>query len=235
MGDYRFYLDRVLTKKRVQENYALRFDGVDDYCVSSIINYGSPTEVTIETSFKPTNTLSTNSQFIWTNYDNNSNAGNMLLINNSSNRIGFHGRNPQYRSVNIFGELLLGQWNHVAAKIENGWWKIYINGIQVIESELGNPNWVNTSSAIGRREDTAQSGTYFDGEIRYVRVWGVALSDTKILENSGKKINGHQLGMIANYNMNADLGCTLVDESNNNNDMTLMPNCPINSPEWIQL
>lgn len=132
--------------------------------------------------------------------------------------------------------LSTGVWTHVVATYDAsaGSMEIFVNGLS-IGTNTGLPTSIYNSTAIFQI-GIENTGSYFDGLIDEVRVWNDIRTDAEILDNYQKELFGDEAGLVAYYKFND----SALDETTNNNDLTLMPviTPPIYStdiPDWTLL
>ena len=238
MGDYRFYLDRVLTKKKLQDNYALRFDGVDDYCeVPDSLSAYSFIQNTLVFTIK------TRVRFI------NLNDRNLFFGNNlgTANQKGIFGGLENFGEFGIKAlriNITNGVNNrNIDAKTQDN----VINDNEYHEiiyrcPEPGNNieilvDGVSLSVIYLRPFDFLSNGDSSDNlnmglvranasarnvEIDYIKIWNQYKTDDS------------DTGLVSHWKFNEGTGCIAAD-SVGGYDANLMPDCPTNSPEWIKL
>jgi prepilin-type N-terminal cleavage/methylation domain-containing protein len=120
----------------------------------------------------------------------------------------------------------LGDWYHIVGTKSADYQRLYINNVE--EYEASHPGVLDKGSAI-----TFGGGGYgyFDGELDDIRIYDRALSEEEIDDlYSGKNITS---GLVAYWPMDENVGCSVLDESSNSNDGSLLPDCAGgNAPVW---
>ncbi|MGE5363437.1 MAG: LamG-like jellyroll fold domain-containing protein [Bacteroidota bacterium] len=213
-----------------QTNYALLFDGVDDYVSApKIAAYNLP-KITIE---------------MWINWINNTHTDNVsFIMSRDLNELEIHtvgAGNQQLRFIptaNLYldteaGLIQANQWYHIAFVYDPSasLAKCYINGVEKTLTKSGSSalNAAITQSAypfrFGRRRDNWYP---YHGKIDEVRIWNVVRSQTEIADNMSKELNGDEPGLVAYFKMNEGSGTSAGDLSSNNNTATLT-----NGPTWV--
>lgn len=122
----------------------------------------------------------------------------------------------------------LGTWVHLAVTIdvsESTGCVMYKNGSSVsVAAKLGTSTSIADSTSkvfIGAYSDTI---TYpLDGLIDEARIWNDIRTPTEIINNYSIQLVGNEAGLVAYYKFNdAGGGEGLLDETANNNDLTLV-------------
>lgn len=124
--------------------------------------------------------------------------------------------------------IALNQWTHVAVTFDNDTARLYINGLA--EGSLAYASNLHSSTAaftIGSAE-VGGSRQYFDGAIEEIRISSIALSAAQIRERMHLSLAGCENGLLAYYQANTGSGTTLLDNSGNARDASL-----VGSPAWI--
>ena len=198
------------TDSNKETNYALDFDGTNDYVAadgvtSNLSSAGLP--FTVSAWAYPD---TTNNEAIWAfnktgNTDENLNL--LFYAKNGSTKKFYHlegGNNTWTESMNTFDP---GEWHHIVVTVDSsGNGKLYVNGGQEGTWSNGTNSSVNKFS-IGQEYDGSGStpSDFFDGKIDEVAVWNVDLSaaDVTSLYNSGNGLKAS--ANSGNYDNSADL------------------------------
>jgi len=147
----------------------------------------------------------------------------VLVLNDTGLRPEFvqtTGLSGSYTTATSPTNLTLNTWTHVAATLDSGSMKLYVNGNLVAsQTSPGTPNsnpGVPFSIGSGATPSFQTTCCGIKGNIKQVRVWDVARTDTEI--NATKDINliGNEFALLACYPMNESSGQTLQDISSNN-------------------
>ncbi len=99
-------------------------------------------------------------------------------------------------------------WNHVAAVVNNGLIKLYINANEVASASFtGTPTSNTVDLTIG--ESAGFPGRVFDGRLDEIRIWNVGRSKNEISDNYTTELKGDETGLVAYYNLNEGDGITI--------------------------
>jgi Domain of unknown function (DUF4347)/Concanavalin A-like lectin/glucanases superfamily/Putative Ig domain/Bacterial pre-peptidase C-terminal domain/6-bladed beta-propeller/RTX calcium-binding nonapeptide repeat (4 copies)/FG-GAP-like repeat/Calx-beta domain len=197
-------------------DYALNFDGVNDYVQINNNNALNITDqLTIET---------------WVYLDETTPSGNRRILQKGNN-------DDQYRLLiennqlkfdlkgigSVTTPVFSGQkWHHIAGVYDKSTLKLYIDGQQV--SSINANGKINTTDNIlylGTKTPSAPSGDFWKGQIRDVRIWNTARTPQEIQDNKDRILSGNQTGLVANYQGNTNDNF-LIDSSQNNLNGTLV-------------
>lgn len=133
------------------------------------------------------------------------------------------GISGSYTTATAPANLALNTWTHLAATLESGSMKLYVDGILVAtQTSPGNPNSdTGVPFSIGSGATPALQTTCcgFVGKMKQVRVWDVARTSTEINATKNTNLVGTELNLLACYPMNESTGQTLIDISSNNNNL----------------
>ncbi|MEQ8777003.1 MAG: LamG-like jellyroll fold domain-containing protein [Marinoscillum sp.] len=208
-------------------NYALDFDGVNDYVNTDLAFSGQV--FTAEFWVNPGSTQVNYASIL----DNNHNGSQgWTFIQNNSNLNEYWFFTPS--SVNAYVTLPADTWSHVAlvhnnVSLEK---KIYLNGVLVANVAVtGDINYVTPDLYIG--DWVSNTGTRpFNGQIDEVRIWNTARSTSEIVEYKDVKLSGTEPNLVAYYDFSdGPSSSTLTDQSLNSNNGTLNNMDPAN--DWI--
>jgi archaellum component FlaF (FlaF/FlaG flagellin family) len=95
-------------------------------------------------------------------------------------------------------------WYHVAAVLDGGQSRIYINGSLVGSGSCPASMTANTALLIG--ESSGFSGRVFDGRIDEVRIWNVVRSESDIAMNQAVDLTNTTSGLVAYYKLDETSG-----------------------------
>lgn len=128
--------------------------------------------------------------------------------------------------------ITLDMWQHVAVTYNgnSSEVKIFINGIDQTLAQTKAPSGIiadNNNNDLIIGNTTSQTFT-FDGIIDEIRMWNIVRTKKQIQENINLYLNGDETGLVGYWNMNEANGDTLTDNSNNNNNVTIV------EANWIQ-
>jgi len=232
------------TDSNKETNYALDFDGSNDYVAadgvtSNLSSTGLP--FTVSAWAYPD---TTNNEAIWAfnKTGNNDENLNLLFYGSGGNTKKFYhyGRTSYVgESTNTFEP---GQWHHIVVVVDSsGNGKMFVNGEQEAEWSNGTNTSVNRFS-IGQEYDGTGStaSDFFDGKIDEVAIWNVVLSaaDVTALYNSGNGLKAsansgnydNSGDLIGYWKFNEGTGSTLTDNTSNSNNGTLTN---MDSSDWV--
>ncbi|WP_421891879.1 LamG-like jellyroll fold domain-containing protein [Marinoscillum sp.] len=208
-------------------NYALDFDGVNDYVNTDLAFSGQV--FTAEFWVNP-GSAQVNYASILDNNHNGSQGWTFIQNNSNLNEYWFF--SPS--SVNAYVTLPADTWSHVAlvhnnVSLEK---KIYLNGVLVANVAVtGDINYVTPDLYIG--DWVSNTGTRpFNGQIDEVRIWSTARSTSEIVEYKDVKLSGTEPNLVAYYDFSdGPSSSTLTDQSLNSNNGILNNMDPAN--DWI--
>lgn len=133
------------------------------------------------------------------------------------------GISGSYTTATAPNNLALNTWTHLAATLESGSMKLYVDGVLVAtQTSPGNPNsTTGVPFSIGSGATPALETTCcgFNGKMKQVRVWDVARTSTEINATKNTNLVGTEVNLLACYPMNESTGQTLIDISSNNNNL----------------
>ncbi len=208
------------TKSVLLTNYALLFDGVDDY-----VNIGDPAggeldfgtgDFTCEARVYTNNAAAD----IW--YRRIFGKGfkySCYVYTDGTVQV-------YYNSVasSSTAAVITGAWNHVAVVRQGANIKIYINGVLSLDETKA--AWAaNLSSGedfrIGNLTNNSVTQGHWSGMIDEVRVWNVARTGAEILSNFDNIIDPASPNLVGYWRFNEGTGTTTADLSASANDGTL--------------
>ncbi len=212
------------------QNYALDFDGTNDYVSlgsSSSFKPGTGS-FTVEAWVRPDNVSSGTVHRIIT-YSNGASTYNGFEIRTSGAEFYVGFGDGSAKSETHGGSLSAGKWYYVALvrNVSDGKIYLYINGVEItsVSDATSNVNY-SGNLIIGGRD--TYSTEFFEGGIDEVRVWNTARTADQIKDNLYKKLTGSPTGLVAYYYMSNGSGTTLTDNSGNSHSGTFT-----GSPDWI--
>ena len=192
----------------LEEQYALEFDGVDDY-----VDVNDGVELN-EGSFE-----------LWARVDDTSDncpfcqkAGRRayIFLEGSSIDVGL----GSSLNMTVDVDVPTGEWIHWSVVWKDGNWSAYKNG-QEIESNRSYDGVPDLRDGIYIGKSGYTNSRYLNGSINEVRVWNKALSQQEIQDNMNNRLEGNEEGLIGYWPMNEGEGTTVYDKSTNNNDGTI--------------
>ena len=222
-------------KNETQTNYALSFDGANDY-----INTGGTTissNWSAEVWFKKT---AQNSAHNFTNKSfSNSGTNNWSLRLGqwqNTNKIGItkYGYGDFYIN-NSTANTDVGKWEHVAWTYSGSTLQVYVNGELIGSYYHEYSNGPSNTSTISNAELMTKyigynSSVTIEGEIDEVRFWDDKRTASEIADNMFIELNGDEAGLVAYYKMSNGTGTTLTDNSSNSYNGTLNN---MDNDDWV--
>ncbi len=208
-------------------DYALEFDGVDDY-----VDCGNNESLDITEAITISAWIKANEDingYVICKKDFNYYG---MVIGDDTDRFQVNLNNVHFIApYNYWGE-----WKHIAFTyaITEGIVKQYIDGVIENEEDFTQPINVTTGNLqIGRR---LPSIYYFDGNIDEVRIWNYARTQEEIQADMSHLLDGDEEGLAGYWRMDEGNGQTLVDWSVNGNDGQLGSTVGVDSkdPTWLE-
>jgi hypothetical protein len=202
--------------------YALDFDGVNDYLTIPHHDAYNVTTVTLE---------------MWVKWQ----SGLQFLLGKAIEQLEIHtSSNNSLRFIPTTGvyldtppnSFIPNEWHHIAFVYEpaNSYHKCYIDGNE-ISLAISGPNPItsplNTSSSpfsIGTRGGGAY---YFSEQLCQFRMWSDVRSLSEIQNNMFSQLTGNEDGLVAYFPMNEGTGTALIDHSSISNNGTIF------EAQWI--
>jgi len=100
------------------------------------------------------------------------------------------------------GTLAPGAWSHVAASLEGGVARLYVDGEEVAVDDQAPP-------AVAANADLATlAGIQLRGALRQVRVWSRALSSGEVAASASAAVTGSEPGLVAAWPLDDGTGLT---------------------------
>jgi hypothetical protein len=221
---FAFISSIVCLSSFAQSNFAVSFDGTDDY-VSTNLSVNSYPAFTIEAWINYTST--TNNTAIL-----GQNGTLEITFNNSRLYISIQSHNNGW--VNTYyaidASFPANAWNHIAFTGDGSSLKIYINGVQKASLSTSWDYLYNTSNKFNIGGYTQNPFVFFSGKMDEVRVWNTARTQADIKANMfNKNLSNSSSGLTAYYRMNSGSGTTATNSCTNTSgiDGTLT-----NGPAW---
>ncbi|MBO9681164.1 MAG: LamG domain-containing protein [Flavisolibacter sp.] len=217
-----------------QSNYAVNFDGTDDYI-------SLPTSVAVSQS----NTFTIEAWVYW-NGTNNGCIYSETVLGNNNPMFSIIPRSSDgggieltFRDNSATGltlqpataKVTANTWVHVAVVRTSATnMKIYIDGVLKDDASFTAPaSWTPTKVNTGVRWRASQSD-FFAGKIDELRIWNTARTETQIKANMfNRNLANNATGLVAYYRMNEGSGTTATNSCTNTPaiDGTLT-----NGPTW---
>jgi len=194
------------------QNYALDFDGTDDYVeIPDNSALDLTTNYTLE-AWVYFNAVPSSTQGIISKYQTlNANGFTFRVV--SGGKIDF----DQVRTTSAV--ITAAQtWYHIAVVNNNGSRIIYVNGSQVSATgtpitNVANSDYVSIGSDFSSR--------YMNGKIDEVRIWNDVRTADEIRQNMYHKLTGSESNLVAYYNFDNISGTSLTDVTGHGHTGTL--------------
>jgi hypothetical protein len=141
-----------------------------------------------------------------------------------------------YRAVTSPTASPLNAWTHVAATLQNGTMRLFINGTEVgSTASPGAPAVNEVPFALGGGLDGANYCCGMNGALMQASVWSKALSATEITNLASTTPAANANGLIAYWKLDEGAGQVVNDLSNNQIDLQLgmSPSADNRDPNWI--
>lgn len=212
------------------QNNSLLFDGLDDKVeVQSTQSPFNLSDFTIEAWINANSWKAQQWQGTILSKDEGNQSGYVLRCGNNG-RLSFTiGTGSGWPEVVSNPIMQLNTWHHVAAVLDNGTIKIYIDGN--LEASSSGHSILNSSVNLHIGESAGFPGRVFDGRIDEVRIWDTVRSDLEIDLNDTSNFTGTTPHLLAYYKFDQVSGTTLPNLSSTSNlDGTLI-NFPGNP--WV--
>jgi hypothetical protein len=207
-------------------NYALHFDGLNDYASSGTAQFprgAAPQAISL-----------------WVQYF--SVIGIQMFVglhNDSGGGLELGLRNGTISAWKVYGDHIVvaaptlpsvGVWHHVAYVFDGAISSLYVDG--TLQASSGMALNVNTyvSSWFGSANGL---GEFFVGNMDDVRIWSVVRSSSQVLEELRGQLPSAQPGLAAYFNCDSIDGTRVVDNSGNGNDLTLGGGDPLRTPTLV--
>jgi len=198
------------------ENYALQFDGNDDYVSLSpslIFN-----EITFSAWIK-TGQADINNKRIFTIDEGEDNEYHYFDIEGTGMTT-FTAYVAGEEIINYDDPLTLNSWTHVALTYEGSNVKIYKDGI-LIEEGIINAAPRTGKLYIGGVDKPNYSAQSWDGMIDEVRIWSVARTEYQIRRDMHHELTGSEPGLVSYLRFNEGSGFIVFDQTANGHDGSL--------------
>ena len=206
-------------KKKItaSTNYALSFDGSNDYITT---NGGTiSTAWSVEVWFKKASNKSTHNL---TNNANSNNSGTWSLRLAQWNNIYKVGITKygvkDYYINDSKANLEINKWEHVAWTYENNLVTVYINGENLGTTFTRGPL---ANGAILYWNIIGKSSNSIGGEIDELRIWNDVRTSSEINDKMFISLEGNESNLVAYYMMSNQSGSSLTDNSSNSNTGTI--------------
>lgn len=220
-------------------NYALSFDGIDDFAATGNTGVLNSLPLTIEawvapitrsdgTSF-PANTVSN---------DHPRQTGHGFGLNvwgSSSALISWYHNGGRLVPNITFNS---GSWTHIALVYTTGNVRTYVNGIEK-DNYFYSQGPLDGDPVVrfGKHNDDTNLGTrrFFKGSLDEVRIWSIARTQSQIQETMSGRLSGNESNLVGYWDFDEGNGQTVKDKSSQNQTASLggSTNSDDSDPKWI--
>ena len=207
-------------------DYLLSFNGQDNYVVGSVsssLDASITNEITISAWINVNDF--TNGQTILSHGGDGYNQYNLAIDGGFLYFLtaGANGDPGSFENgiANVsLSSLSLNKWHHVTMTYDQESVKLYIDGDLDFENEIVDyfPDFQGEFN-IGRSTETY--GGAFDGSVRNIQIWNVALEETEIQVYMDNPPLGNEDGLAGYWKFNSGDGDILYDHSGNQNHGTI--------------
>ena len=210
-----------------EKNYALLFDGVNDYIEvtnTTIVNQIGNGDFTFSTFIYGLETGQVNHPQILSNREANG-AGFLFGFHarwgGSENKIPY----VQLDNVNWIDypeqpNLLNGQWHHFVARRQGDTLTYFVDGEVVASlttSVIGDYDLSSDQPLLIGWDLVNPSATFFEGKIDELSIWNRALTEKEIDSDMLYSLQGNEPGLLSYWSFNEGSGELAQDKSSNNN------------------
>lgn len=213
-----------------QTNYALRFDGVDDYVVVPGSVSLNPTAAVSMEAWIYLEDASNWQQGIagsWDDIQGNFRTYHLWI---ESGKGDWHvGRGGPWTHAKDTISFPIKQWTHIAGTYDGAILTLYVNGQLRMTANFTGPIGTNTLPFyIGRSFTGSNEIDYFNGMIDDLRVWNRALTQNEIQTRMYSKLTGSEAGLVGYWPFDEGSGPAIADLTTNHNDGIL-----VNQTSWV--
>jgi hypothetical protein len=224
-------------KENVVADYGLYFDGVDDYVELNSLAQSMSGNLsgTISLWFKAESSVSSFDRALYTVFQPDHNPLSVHLGDSrditGNQAVAFTDDNGGSSHLTINGywgssnsQLYDDNWHHLSFVVGSNFNKIYLDGVLVSlsynigSSSSGNFLWRSntTQMNLGRFFSwNNYEGHYFKGFMKEIQIWDYPLSETEVVNNMDKELEGNEVGLIGYYPANEVSGDILTDKTGN--------------------
>ena len=204
-------------------NYALQFDGMDDYVIVDPPPFLDGSAITVSAwvyfDVAPTNEW----QDCMIAQDNGT---RIFQLSTLYGKFCWHRFVPGGDPIGI-DNIEANRWYHVSATFDGTTHKLYVDGI-LNDQKTGTMSSSSTEPVNIGRKGSGVSWSYFDGMIEEVRIWNVARTRAEIQADMYREIPGNEPGLVGYWHFNEGSGNITLDQTSNNNDGSLQ-----GGPTWV--
>ncbi len=204
----------------VNDDMALRFDGVDDYAIAPL-NGTSLTQLTLEMWVKPS-TIAGGGIFQWADTLNSQLPFIYLQDTGNSLRLYVNGGYP------LTIPLSRGQWTHLAVTHDGTSWRLYKDGVL---AGTYNGGRYAQDRAKNLYFSNGHSG-FWNGQMDEMRVWSVARTQAEIQSGISNPPVGNEAGLLSYYHLTDGPGSTTASNSAVGKSVATLTNMNVTTA-WI--
>ena len=164
------------------------FDGTDDYISTSVIDSGSPSNISLEVWVRVNGTLDSNDRKV-IHYDKTgtTNAVFQLRKGNTDRNLMYQVHDgSSWTTMTDSNAIYSDTWACFTITQQGTSAIMYKNGIQSTTATMGSLNWTNANNAlIGYRA----GAEYWKGDIASLKIYNTALTAAEVLQNFNAQKN----------------------------------------------
>jgi hypothetical protein len=196
---------------------AMSFDGNNDFISTSHSSVLNTTNLSVEAWVKADPTQLDYATIVDKGSDTTNGNGWALQFNGSTGNIRFWNNNAVTVSTSSIKD---NSWHHIAATFDGANYKLYVDGSLENTVPSSTPPINNDSNLVIANLNSGNAN--FKGLIDEVRIWNTARTQTQIQSNRNKDLIGNESGLVTYYNMEYNVGTSLLkDMTTNANNGTL--------------
>lgn len=202
----------VFATPEVQTDYALDFDGVNDYVWASADNRSISSQVTVSTWIKSS---ATGVAHYFINKYNGING--FLFYLDASGYAHIDGRDGMnvYRTSGASSTSITdGNWHYVTGvvNVATGTWQVYVDGTLEASNTNGTGSTL-ASNAVLYFGGQIGNGLYADVAMNQISIWNTALDQNAIQNNMNTCMAGSESGLVGYFQFDEGTGLTVEDLS----------------------
>ncbi len=214
-------------------NWALQFDGVNDYVDLSPSPLGTPSSITVEAWVRIQE--SGKLHFLVTDAHDDYNDGFSLVVG-VDGRVSFVAASSLSAKAAAASStsLTVGKWHHVAGVYDgdNEAVRVYVDGIEeAVVAYSGGISYSGSRDLLfgSQKKGYSRSGRYLKGALDEIRIWDTARTAADIAASMQAEIETESSGLIGYWQLNEGSGLNTDDATGASNGGNLMQ-----GPEWIE-
>ena len=203
------------------DNFALQFDGNDDYIIAGDSSFPEGSEArTITVWFKTSMGVEGETLI---HYGNGTEDYQEIYLSVADRivEVGTGGENSHTYGSSFVND---GDWHFAAATFDGTSWRLYVDGEEEETRYEGGTSPTTNTVLTG----TTTIGYIFHGTIDEIRIWNVVRTETEIQADMYREIPGNEPGLVGYWRFNEGSGNITLDQTSNNNDGSLQ-----GGPTWV--